>query len=497
MHLTIAAACLLVAALPGTGWAKLVAAAPTANSVTLTWTAPGDDGSSGTASQYDIRYSTSTITDANWNSATQVTGEPTPQIAGSAESMDVTGLDPATTYYFAIKAGDEVPNWSILSNIAIKTTAQEDTPPSYIANLSLGSATVNSLRLSWNAPGDDGNSGTASEYDIRYSTSTITDANWDAATQVSGEPSPQIAGSSESFVVTGLAENTTYYFAIKTADEVPNWSTLSNVPSASTAQESTAPAAIAALSAGSPTETSIVLSWTAPGDDGNTGTASQYDIRYSGSAITDANWDAATQVSGEPTPQPAGSSESFTVTGLVENTTCYFAIKTADEVPNWSALSNVCSGTTHQESTAPSALADLSVDSPTLNSLTLHFTAPGDDGSVGTASEYDIRYSTGIITAANFAGATQVTGEPSPQAAGSSEAIEITGLTENTTYYFAVKTADEVPNWSAISNVVSASTADEVTPPAVVADLVSGSQTAATVTLSWTAPGDDGTSGTA
>ena len=46
--------------------------------VNLKWTAPGDDGSTGTAASYDIRYSTSTIDDGNWASATQVAGEPTP-----------------------------------------------------------------------------------------------------------------------------------------------------------------------------------------------------------------------------------------------------------------------------------------------------------------------------------------------------------------------------------------------------------------------------------
>ena len=94
----------------------------TTSSTTLTWTAPGDDGSQGTASQYDIRYSTSEITEATWNSATQCTGEPTPQTAGSSENFTVTGLTPDTTYYFALKTADEVPNWSGLSNVVSGTT---------------------------------------------------------------------------------------------------------------------------------------------------------------------------------------------------------------------------------------------------------------------------------------------------------------------------------------------------------------------------------------
>ena len=71
--------------------------------------------------------------------------------------------------------------------------------------------------------------------------------------------------------------------------------------------------ASAALLAPSATPTSVTLTWTAPGDDSTTGTATSYDVRYSLSAITDANWGAATQVSGEPAPLAAGTVQTFDV----------------------------------------------------------------------------------------------------------------------------------------------------------------------------------------
>ena len=88
------------------------------------------------------------------------------------------------------------------------------------------------------------------------------------------------------------------------------------------------------------TPVSITLIWTAPGDNGNTGTAWRYDVRYDTEEITEANWSYASQATGEPTPGPAGSSEEFTVEDLAPNTLYYFAIKTADLAGNWSALSN-------------------------------------------------------------------------------------------------------------------------------------------------------------
>ncbi|HEQ98413.1 MAG TPA: hypothetical protein ENO22_03620 [candidate division Zixibacteria bacterium] len=104
--------------------------------------------------------------------------------------------------------------------------------------------------------------------------------------------------------------------------------------------------------------TSITLTWTAPGDDGNVGQAAQYDVRYSVSPITEQTWNSATQADGEPAPAPAGDPESFTVDGLEANTTYYFAIKTADEAGNWSGLSNVAMVTT-DDNIPPGNITDL------------------------------------------------------------------------------------------------------------------------------------------
>jgi parallel beta-helix repeat protein len=106
------------------------------------------------------------------------------------------------------------------------------------------------------------------------------------------------------------------------------------------------PAAVTNLATSNPTSNSIALTWTAPGDDGNTGTAAQYDIRYSTSTINDANWASATKATRGLTPAPAGTSQSFTVTGLSSSTTYYFAIRTGDEVSNWAGISNGLQGTT-------------------------------------------------------------------------------------------------------------------------------------------------------
>lgn len=85
------------------------------------------------------------------------------------------------------------------------------------------------IKVGWISPGDDLNVGTAHEYDLRYSTSWISNTNWSYATSVDCEPRPLPAGISQRCYVSGLAAGVKYYVGIKTADEVYNWSPLSKI----------------------------------------------------------------------------------------------------------------------------------------------------------------------------------------------------------------------------------------------------------------------------
>jgi hypothetical protein len=221
------------------------------SAVTLLWTAPGDDGNVGTASQYDLRYRTTPISGTDtltwWNAATRATGLPAPRPAGSTDSATVRGLQPLTTYYFIIRAADEVSNWSGFSNVAVKATSGDPTAPAAIADLTVTGATGTSLTVRWSAPGDDGAAGTAASYDIRYSTSPITGGNWGSASTVSGEPAPAAAGTQQTFTLTGLQGSRTYYIALKATDDAGNVSGLSNVATGTTT-DTVAPAPVRDLS---------------------------------------------------------------------------------------------------------------------------------------------------------------------------------------------------------------------------------------------------------
>lgn len=104
----------------------------------LRWTATGDSGSVGTAAAYDVRYSTSPITEENFSLATEAIGEPDPLPSGSAEEFTAGGLDAGLTYYFAIRAIGTSGEASSLSNVPFASTTDPPIAPDDFERTELG-----------------------------------------------------------------------------------------------------------------------------------------------------------------------------------------------------------------------------------------------------------------------------------------------------------------------------------------------------------------------
>ncbi len=440
----------------------LMAYLVTDSSVSVTWTAPGNDGTSGTATEYDLRYSTSPIADSVFHAATRVAPQPIPSPAGRADSASIGGLDPYTAYFIAIKTGDNR-NWSDLSNVVAVTTELGDLdiiPPSAVTDLTVVAVSNHSATLTWTASGDDGDEGRAATHDLRYSFTAGGDSTWWAeGISVPGLGSPGLAGSQERVVVEQLLADTTYYFALVVADERPNESGLSNIAIAVTPPDTLAPAAPTDLAIATRTHDSITLVWSAVGDDGiDAGPAFGYDLRYSTTPGDDLDWFAAADTaSGEPAPGPVGRMEDFTVGGLEPETFYYFALRVRDEVPNWSGLSNVVADSTAvaPDSIPPGAITGLTAEVTGDTEITLSWSAPGEaDGSV-YAIEYEARYTTGRLDEETWDDATAVANLPAPAPPGQLESIAIAGLESNRRYSFALRWASQDTVWSDLTESVS------------------------------------------
>lgn len=469
----------------------------TAKSATLAWTAPGSDGSKGQAQSYEMRLSNTRITSSNWNAATPVTGLGRPQPAGAAESFDVPGLTGLTTYYFAIRAVDEGANWSGLSNNALGRTA-DDVLPGRVTDLAAvtDKTVAGAVIATWTAPGDNGPLGQAARYDLRISNQPISDANFVNATPVPAS-SPKSGGGAESVQVANLQPEAAYYLALKTTDAAGNVSALSNVAQGRTRDEP--PAAVTDLGVISgrgmqPGNGQLVVRWTAPGDDGVVGTAARYDLRVSTALITSATFAQATSVAGLPAPAPSGTAQLFTVAGLTLGKTYYLAIVSYDDRNNASPLSNVASGPVPDE-VPPAAVIDLTAKTGTgTGQLDLAFTAPGDDGVVGIATAYELKWSLAPLDASNFATANSLAA-PVPVAGGTKQTLTASGMPDEAQVYVALRARDDSGNWSALSNVAVARTLDVA--PAAITSLRQTARTTTSVTVTWTAPGDDAHNGTA
>jgi hypothetical protein len=112
------------------------------------------------------------------------------------------------------------------------------------------------------------------------------------------------------------------------------------------------PAAINDLAVVDSNATSIMLTWTAPGDDSLIGNVSSYDIRLSSSPkVLIYYWNDAFSVPNIPRPDSVGTKETLWVDSLSFLVEHYFAIRSLDEEGNISYISNIAHGRPFGDST--------------------------------------------------------------------------------------------------------------------------------------------------
>lgn len=304
------------------------------------------------------------------------------------------------------------------------------------AQVSALAQTPGTIQLSWTAPGDDGVQGQADKYSVRYSTDSLTLVNWDLATEApSNAPLP--SGSAETLTITGLSPETRYYCAIKTSDEANNWSTISNIVTATTAGSSLQLTGVNAAEIG---VHEVRIEWTT--SEPGTGQI------YYGFTIA----------LGFSTPLDSSlrTTHSLWLDSLPAAANIYFRVASRDSL-GLEVLRSFYQITTDSASLPPEPIADLNAVSGSANGeIDLTWTSPADDGPDSSVSYYVIQLSLLPFGEFDTAGIVVYPSPPTPLATGANQQFTLTSLEMGARYYLAIRSVDAEGNVSALSNLDSA-----------------------------------------
>ncbi len=420
----------------------------TANSITVSWTAPVDKDLDG----YIIKYNTTEITKTTFENDGFVSNPPV-GIPGERQQVTVSGLTPAKIYYFAVATKD------FSGNISDIVTVQTGTQGVVILKTQ---ASANAVTLMWDTPTS------VVSHEMRYSTSEITDANYDRANIVNNMPAV-LAGQTQMVIANQLTPVTDYYFAYKYRESFNGGVSMVTTKVRTLGHDIVGPNPVTNLNL-VPQQNNIFLSWKSPSNTDLAG----FHVRYATYALDAANFHTATVVNNTPIGQP-NTVQSMVITKLQNNTKYWIGIMAVDASGNESQL--VVSSTTTGTFVGGVNL----VAFPSVNSITLQWVNPQDIIS------HELRYSDKPIDRDNFRFAQLVSGVNDPQPTNS-QIVTVNQLTPNTKYYFAYRGV--VAGGSVIYSFTSATTlVNDTTAPNPVRVFFL-SPTNNTISLYWTSPSD-------
>lgn len=291
----------------------------------LVWTNPADPDFEGTL----IKYSETSfpLTPADGSPVENGASGVFDGGAAAPDSFTHGGLLNGQEYYYSAFAFDGRLNYSAGTS-RLGTPADEMPPgPVYAFTATPRDTTV---VLRWTNPADVDYEHTL----IRYSTVYLPASPSEGAAVENGDGGRFFGAAADvdSFVHSGLENDTTYYYAAFAADEVPNHS--AGAQASSTPQDVLPPPAVISFAAIAGDGSSKLL-WTSPDDADLKGVIVMYSTEdYPaaadlGTAVENAN-------GGRFAASPA-EADSFVHAGLINETRYYYSIFAYDEVPNHSA----------------------------------------------------------------------------------------------------------------------------------------------------------------
>jgi hypothetical protein len=483
----------------------------------LRWLCTGDDDTLGVASAFVLGWirGEQAFDEIRWEQATHVSeGLPLPDSARVEVFYVLGGLDPEQAYSVTVRARDDVELLSPLGTTLIFTTpAPPDTVlPDAIGDLRVEASYPDGFALAWTAPGDDANLGTASGYELAYRAgAAIADtADWNAAIRImAGLPAPAPAGTDQAYRLTGLEAETTYGLSLRAYDDVGGMSPLAAPPLMATTTavaDTIPPGAITTLGVEDLGSSWVHLTWICSGGDDSLGIAESFELAWmpGPGPFTELLWETALHITaGLPAPDSAGTQVGFALSGLLPEATYVATVRARDTAALLSPLGNSLSFTTlalpvpppPPDTIPPAAIDDLLVSADYTDGFDLEWTAPGDDGDLGTAASYVLGYLEGgeIADSTAWQEAVRIeSGLPAPAGAGSAERYRLTELAPGTVYGLALRAYDDVGGLSPLpAEPLLALTREDpdTQPPGAVASLTLGEYGPTWAELMWICPG--------
>ncbi len=335
-----------------------------------------------------------------------------------------TGLAPSTTYTYTADAFDAAGNHSALSASATTTTLADTTPPTVPANVTASPTAPTQVSVAWAASTDN----------VGVTGYTV----YRNGTQIA-----VTAGTTLTYLDSGLAPSTTYTYTVDAFDAASNHSSQSAPATATTPAATGTPTAPSNPSATAASATQINVAWSA-----STGPAgvSGYTIYRNGTQLATV----------------AATSLTYSDTGLAPTTSYSYAVDAFDGTGAHSPQSATVTATTLADTTPPAVPTNLTAAAAGTTQVNLGWSASTDN--VGVTGYTVYRNGTQVAT---VGGSTLTYGD--------------TGLTAATQYSYTVDAFDAAGNHSTQSSAAVATT--HGVPTFVQSAVISTGTTVTSVTL--------------
>jgi phosphodiesterase/alkaline phosphatase D-like protein len=191
----------------------------TAAGFTANWTAAKDEASKPEDLKYTVYYKTSSDFSETAVAVIEVEGRAAnPGGTAAITALPITGLAPATTYYYTVIAEDEAGNKAAYAGSSQMTAPDTTAPVPGRLNAASG-ITAAGFTANWTAAEDDINGTADLKYTVYYATTDFADNT--ITTIEAATPADSVTGET-SKAITGLAPETTYYYTVIVEDKAGN-----------------------------------------------------------------------------------------------------------------------------------------------------------------------------------------------------------------------------------------------------------------------------------